>query len=332
MTLETVPAGVLELRLSPQMSRQLRCPACKSPVVPSNGALECGNERCGCRYPVVDGIPALLDGAVSLFNADSAFRPPSAPRGLLPRVKRAGNAILPKLGRNVRARRNYRQLLRLLHQECEHPKVLVIGGRILGQGMEEVARCTTLELVETDVTFGPRTNLLCDAHELPFEDGTFDGVIIQAVLGNLADPYHCVAEIHRVLRDNGLVYAETAFLQAIQDGGYDFTRFTHTGIRRLFRNFSEIDSGAVCGPGMALAKLYERFLISFSFGEFSRLLASAVARCTAFWMKWFDDWLVDRPGGLDAASGVYFLGRRSRHTRSDRDIVASHRGLRNQMA
>ena len=45
---------------------------------------------------------------------------------------------------------------------------------------------------------------------------------------------------------------------------YDFTRFTHLGHRRLFRRFEEIESGAVCGPGMTLAWSYTYFLTSFT--------------------------------------------------------------------
>jgi len=46
-----------------------------------------------------------------------------------------------------------------------------------------------IELVETDVAFGPRTAVICDAHRLPFENASFDGVVAQAVLEHVADPY-----------------------------------------------------------------------------------------------------------------------------------------------
>ena len=55
-----------------------------------------------------------------------------------------------------------------------------------------------------------------------------------------------------VYKDDGLVYADTPFMQQVHMGRYDFTRFTYLGHRRLFRKFEEIDSGAVSGPAMAL--------------------------------------------------------------------------------
>ena len=44
------------------------------------------------------------------------------------------------------------------------------------------------------------------------------------------------------------MYAETAFMQQVVHERYDFTRFTHVGMRRLFRGFRELRSGPVAGP------------------------------------------------------------------------------------
>ena len=124
--------------------------------------------------------------------------------------------------------------------------------------------------------------LICDAHDIPFADGSFDAVIAQAVLEHVVDPHRCVAEIHRVLNAQGVVYAETPFMQQVHAGRYDFARFTHLGHRRLFRMFQEIDSGAVCGPGMALAWSYQYFLMSFTTSKTLRKLAGVFARLTSF--------------------------------------------------
>ena len=70
----------------------------------------------------------------------------------------------------------------------------------MGVGMEDLVKEKEIELVETDASFGPRTMLICDAHDIPFKGETFDGAIAQAVLEHVADPYRCVEEIVRVLR------------------------------------------------------------------------------------------------------------------------------------
>jgi hypothetical protein len=59
----------------------------------------------------------------------------------------------------------------------------------------------------------------------------------------------------------------------------------------------------------------------------ARRLVHAFAGFTAFWLKYLDPYLVDRPGTIEAASGFYFLGRKSARTLSDREVLATYRGL-----
>jgi len=141
----------------------------------------------------------------------------------------------------------------------------------------EVLFNSPVELIEIDVSIGSRTVAIVDAHDIPFANNTFDCVIAQAMLEHVADPYRCVKDIYRVLKAGGCVYAETAFMQQVHGGAYDFTRFTHAGHRRLFKPFQEIESGAVCGTGMALAWTYEHFLMSLTnsttIGKIARIFA-----------------------------------------------------------
>src|SRR5207244_1565848 len=71
------------------------------------------------------------------------------------------------------------------------------------------------------------------------------------------------AEIWRVLKPDGLVCAETPFMQQVHGGCYDFIRFSLLGHRRLFQAFEEVRSGIAVGPGTALAWSWTYFLTSF---------------------------------------------------------------------
>ena len=197
---------------------------------------------------------------------------------------------------------------------------------MLGRGIEALMASGTLDVVETDVWLGPRTQIVCDAHDLPFADGAFDAVVAQAVLEHVADPARCAVEIHRVLAPGGLVYAETPFMQQVHLGPYDFTRFTLLGHRRLFRAFEEVESGAVSGPALALMWSYENFLLGFVRSPGMRNLVKAFARTTSFPLKYVDRLLLRRPAALDGACAVYFLGRRSDRVISDRELIARYRG------
>jgi uncharacterized protein YbaR (Trm112 family)/SAM-dependent methyltransferase len=314
------------LRLGTDLQRLLACPACRSPLAISADECRCTGEKCRLVFPSVNGIPVLIHEATSIFSLDdfrshrdTTFRPAST-------LRRAIRQNLPYLTRNYKARENFRRITRLLTEHNPAPRVLVIGGSTMGAGIDELLACPALQVVETDVSFGPRTGLICDAHDLPFADRSFDAVIIQAVLNCVADPYRCVDEAHRVLKDDGLIYTETSFLQPVLDGRYDFTRFTHLGYLRLFRRYERIESGTCGGPAMAIALLYRSFLLSLVNGRIVRKGVGIFATLSAFWFKYIDYFLLDRPATLDCTSGCYFLGRRSEHTLSDRELIRMYRG------
>ena len=108
-----------------------------------------------------------------------------------------------------------------------------------------------VQVIGTDIYHSPHVTLIADGHLLPFADQSVDGVWIQAVLEHVLDPQQVVAEIHRVLRPDGLVFADTPFMQQVHEGAYDFTRFTLSGHRWLFRHFALIDAGTSGGAGLA---------------------------------------------------------------------------------
>ena len=222
-------------------------------------------------------------------------------------AKRLASALLPSLGRNIGAKQAYAKFAEMLLAISTKPKVLVVGGATIGAGLDTILKQESIEFIESDVYLSPRTTLMCDAHQIPFEGDTFDGVIVQAVLEHVADPAACVEEIHRVLKPRGLVYSDTPFMQQVHAAGHDFSRFTHVGHRRLFRKFEEVASGVTCGPGMALAWAYQYFLLSFVQSKAARAIAVAFARLTGFWLKYLDYYLIRKPGALDAASAYYFL-------------------------
>jgi SAM-dependent methyltransferase len=324
--MEESMAVATPVRLAEETMGRLRCPVCGHPLRLADEAFVCTDDACHARYPVVDGIPIVIDERTSVFSiADfldrrrTTFRPKS-------RIERFVSERVPEIGVNLKAEQNYRAFADLLLGQHARPRVLVIGGSIVGRGLAAILPLGAIEFVDSDVSFGERTALIADAHDIPFMDDTFDGVIIQAVLEHVLDPYRCVHEAHRVLKPGGLVYAETPFMQQVHGGKYDFTRFTHLGHRRLFRSFDEVGSGAVCGPGMALAWAYQYFLLSFVKTPTARAAVKAFARLTAFWLKYFDYYLIDRPGTLDAASGYYFMGRKGDHVLSDRELLTRYRG------
>jgi SAM-dependent methyltransferase len=313
------------MKLSRRVIDLLRCPICGSRLRGDNERFACSNETGAHTFPVVAATPVLINEQTSVFSiadyVDDQIR-------YYRRRSALEDAVLrwaPSIGWNLKSAENYERFTDML-QSAQNPAVLVIGGGIAGKGMAALLRNPNIEFVETDVQLAPRAQLVCDAHDLPFEDAAFDAVIAQAVLEHVVDPYRCVSEIHRVLKDGGVVYAETPFMQQVHEGRHDFTRFTHLGHRRLFRHFDETASGAVAGPAMVLAWSIRYLLISLGRSHRSTMLLGGLGRAF-FWLKYVDKMIIDKPATLDAASGYYFLGRKSLSTVPDRELLQLYRGL-----
>jgi SAM-dependent methyltransferase len=278
------------------------------------------------KFPVTNGVPILINESNSVFAVEDFIQGRTTYFREESRVRQVAKRVIPDFKVDTKSTPNFTKFTELVRNAGTSPRVLVIGGGILGVGMEVLANASDIELVETDVSLGPRTKYICDAHDIPFEDGSFDGVIAQAVLEHVVDPYRCVAEIWRVLKTAGYVYAETPFMQQVHGGKFDFTRFTYLGHRRLFRHFAQVDAGIVGGSALALGWAYRYFLLSFVSEPVGRAFMQAFARLTAFWLKYLDRFLINKAGSFDAASAYYFLGRKSNDTLSDRDLLGQYRG------
>jgi SAM-dependent methyltransferase len=308
----------MESVLNEQITEILACPRCK------NGLTDFICEKCDLQFPIVNGVPILINEANSVFKfkdftdaKETTYRKSS---GFKQFIKR----LIPSINLNIKAKRNFKKFFSQF--DAEKPKILVVGGAFEGEGFTVENMPKDAVLLETDVAFGSRTGLICDGHDLPFRNETFDGVIIQAVLEHVLEPIRCVNEIYRVLKHDGIVYSETPFMQQVHAGKFDFTRFTHLGHRRLFRGFSEIESGAACGTGMALAWSYCYFLQSFFQNKMLGQIAFAFGSLTSFWLKYFDYLLIEKPAVYDAASGYYFLGQKSVEVLSDEELLNSYKG------
>jgi SAM-dependent methyltransferase len=192
--------------------------------------------------------------------------------------------------------------------------MLVIGGGLVGSGVEHLYDAEDIDLIGTDIFVSPSTRLVADGHMLPFADETFDAVLVQAVLEHVLTPQTVVEEIYRVLRPGGLVYADTPFMQQVHEKAYDFTRFTVSGHRWLFRRFELIEAGASLGAGTALLWSI-RYFIAACTGNW-RL--GQIAALPLLWLRFFDG---RSRYQQDAASGVYFYGTKSSESVHPRDMI-----------
>jgi SAM-dependent methyltransferase len=215
--------------------------------------------------------------------------------------------------------------LKIVRDQTTHARILIIGGGSIGAGLEDLYRDPAVQVIGTDVYASENTVLVCDGHNLPFRDSSFDAVIVQAVLEHVLDPVRVVDEIHRVLKPNGLTYADTPFIQQVHEGAYDFTRFTMSGHRWLFRRFEEVESGVVDGPGVALLWSINYFARSLGAGP----KLAAVLTAPFFWVRFLENF-AQGSRASDGASSVYFIGRRSENELAPRAMPDLYAGYKNQ--
>jgi SAM-dependent methyltransferase/uncharacterized protein YbaR (Trm112 family) len=307
----------------------LCCPTCKRGVLAPDGdqLLRCGDPGCGKIFPVVAGRPVLIDESRSIFHHRDYQTDPGASA----KLGRSGGlrrwaSRLPSPSVNLSAVRCFETMKRLLLEREAAPVVLLVGGGFQGKGMKALTGAPAIRLINVDPSPDSAALIFCDAHDLPFRDGSVDAVVAQAVLEHVADPGRCVEEIHRLLKPNGIVYAETPFMQQVHLHGYDFTRFSHMGHRRLFRRFAELESGAVAGPGTALSWAWRYFLASWTRSPAVAKTLALFGRITAFVFELTDHIFGQRPGALDGASCIFFLGTKADGVVSDAALIAGYRG------
>jgi SAM-dependent methyltransferase len=216
---------------------------------------------------------------------------------------------------------NVDRLMQLLLTDKDTARVLIVGGGTVGQSIECFYTDKRIELISFDIYASPNVQFVADGHNIPLIGESFDAVIIQAVLEHVLEPSTVVSEIYRVLKKDGIVYAETPFLQHVHEGAYDFTRYTESGHRYLFKDFELIQSGSCGGAGTQLLWSIDNFVR----GVFRSRRVGKVVKLGFFWLQYFDK-MIPESYNIDAASGVFFLGRKRSTSINGREVIAHYKG------
>jgi SAM-dependent methyltransferase len=313
----------------------VRCPRCHARLTPLESSetapLRCSSAECDLSrepFPVVHGQHVLIDFEQSILDKAHVMHTGSA--SVLPRAgaqrmtlrgRLAAASVALLVGHNRVAGFYAQHLLEELKKDLPatsaRPRVLVIGGGEVGSGAADLYADKHIDLIGTDIYASPHTELLADGHCLPFADASMDAVWIQAVIEHVLDPQQVVDEIHRVLKPGGLVFADTPFLWPVHERAFDFARFTPSGHRWLFRRFELVAAGYSAGAGQNLALGLRYALVAVCHNA---VLGTALA-APFFWLRLLDRF-ADKRGNLDAAAGMFLLGRKSDRTMSYREIVA----------
>lgn len=273
------------------------------------------------KYPIINGYPIVIDFNQSILAADKYL----SNEANSPIERKKYNYIEQKIKQIIsppqkRTAENVIKIREILREKIK-PKVLIIGGGSIGQGMQPLYEDPELELIAFDIYISDNVQFVADAHQIPLPDNYFDCVIIQAVLEHVLEPQQVVKEIYRVLKKGGIVYAETPFLAQVHEGAYDFTRFTESGHRYLFKQFELINSGVTAGAGTQLLWTIDFFSRSLFRSE----KVGKLFKLLFFWLRYVDQ-IIPEKYAVDSASGVFFLGIKTEKILLPSEIIKHYQG------
>ena len=296
------------------------CPCCNSNLLFYNNELYCGNNQCSKKeFYKINNKPVLIDFSSSILEED-IFLEKSGSSIVKRRKKKLPFFKKIILGENKITKKNVKQLSDIL-SKIDNPKILIVGGGEVGSGLEYFVKQFESNIMSFDIYDSENVDFIADGHSIPIVSNYFDLVICQAVLEHVLNPNIVVSEITRVLKFGGVVYAETPFMQQVHEGAFDFTRFSESGHRYLFKNFTTLKSGYTKGAGSTLLWALTYFATSI----FRTRLAGKLIRTSFFWLRFFD-YCIPHKYNIDSACGVFFLGEKNQNILADKDIISHYLG------
>lgn len=304
--------------------KYLQCPCNKRASLGlSGGRLHCSDKECcfhsskaGFQY--IEDIPILINEE----RCDTIFNRKNVGKLV---TRKNDNFMLRVLKKLLASGTITSQNIKKFKNELptDGPKrILIVGSGKPGNDTLELWSDQHLDIIGFDIYHSSYTDILADAHYMPFKDSSFDGVVIQAVLEHVMEPHKVVNEIHRVLSDDGMVYSEIPFMQQVHEAAYDFTRFTMTGHIALFKNFEPMEYGGNKSSNVALAWSIRYFFLALTR---NKSVASAIGLIAGLILNPFAK-LMSHKAAFDSSSGTFYLGRKSSKRLQHAEIIKFYRG------
>ena len=92
-------------------------------------------------------------------------------------------------------------------------------------------------VIEAEFSIFRHTDVVVDAHDLPFDDETFNAAIVLNAFEHYRDPRRVAAELHRVLKPGAALLVVTAFLQPLHEKPWHYYNCTRYGLEDWFAAF-----------------------------------------------------------------------------------------------
>ena len=179
-------------------------------------------------------------------------------------------------------------------------------------------------VIEAEFAVFRHTDVLADAHALPFADASFDLVVSMNAFEHYHTPSQAAGEILRVLKPGGRVLIRTAFLQPLHEAPWHFYNCTRYGLERWFEAFNTVDLqvsdnfNPIYALTWQMSEAEATLRREFGSGDAERLLETKgrdlvrlwrdpAARDSALWRSFQD---LPQTAQEPLAAGFEYLGRK----------------------
>jgi SAM-dependent methyltransferase len=114
----------------------------------------------------------------------------------------------------------------------------------------------TKKYIKLDNHYYPGIDIAADiTKKIPLQSNTIDSVVCFQVLEHINNPQKAIDEIHRVLKPQGICLLTTHMAAPLHGEPYDYFRFTHYGLKKLFEKFSYIEINPNGGASLSIIQL-----------------------------------------------------------------------------
>lgn len=229
-----------------EFAERICCPSCHSTIQWNENALSCA--KCSREHPYLRGRPILVNesvwqstgGRALLSSAENLGPAPSRQPAEHRSEQNVEQIFFDEMFQQFNRKDPHASFL--AEMVAEMVSEIPVHARVLDVGAGECKYARLLahtKYVSTDLVFSSDKHdfsgldVISDASSIPFLDETFDTVLNFVTMEHVPDPLQVVAEMSRVLRPGGKLYAIIPLVRPEHLVPYDFHRFTRYGIERL---------------------------------------------------------------------------------------------------
>ena len=113
-----------------------------------------------------------------------------------------------------------------------------IAGKGLDIGHDGTYEFSSDSITRLNIYAGKNIDVVCDGETYPFENETFDKIMLRCILEHVKKPLNILKECNRILKPNGKIVIEVPFVNPIHAAPDDYLRFTPNGLIELVKSIN----------------------------------------------------------------------------------------------